>query len=145
MMTPIPENEIHHLKESLEENSFQKKIQWILLLVFLLLVTLGALTYTYYYRDLPKCQDEAVQILLNQNIRSNEVLIGYAQTLAFEGFKEISHDDSRRSCETNLITNHGKYRITYLLVNDLIEQNWFSRLVGAVKYSVAIEKIQAAQ
>ena len=73
-MTQIPENQIHHLKESLEENSFKKKVPWILLIGFLLLVAAGGLTYTYHYRDLPKCQDEAVQILLNQNIRSNETL-----------------------------------------------------------------------
>ncbi len=144
-MTQIPEKEIHHLKESLEDDSFKKKIPWLLLLAFLLLVTVGALVYVYHYRDLPKCQDEAVQILLNQNIRSNEALIQHSQTLAFNSFKEISHNDAQRSCVATLVTNQGNYFVAYLVVDDLVQKNWFSRFVGAVEYSVAIEKIQLSQ
>jgi hypothetical protein len=143
-MTQIPESQIHHLKELQEESSFKKKIPWILLLVFLLLVIAGGLTYTYQYRDLPKCQDEAVQILLNQNIRSNEVLIQNSRTLAFEGIKEISHDKSQRSCRASLITNQGNYFVIYLVQNDLIERNWISKFLGKVEYSIAVQKIELA-
>jgi hypothetical protein len=144
-MTQIPENQIHHLKESLEENSFKKKVPWILLMGFLLLVAAGGLTYTYHYRDLPKCQDEAVQILLNQNIRSNETLIQNSRTLAFEGIKEIAHDNAQRSCRANLITNQGNYSVAYLVQNDLIEKNWLSKFLGNVEYSIAVEKIERTQ
>ncbi|QKM64264.1 hypothetical protein DCO17_02860 [Polynucleobacter tropicus] len=144
-MTQIPENQIHHLKESLEENSFKKRAPWILLFGFLLLVIAGALTYTYHYRDLPKCQDERVQILLNQNIRSNEALIQNSRTLAFEGIKEISQNNDQRSCRANLITSQGNYLVTYLVQNDLIENSWMSKFLGKVEYSISIEKIESAQ
>lgn len=141
-MTKLPENQIHHLKESLEENALRAKIPWIMLSGFILLVIVGILTYSYIYRDLPKCQDEAVQILLNQNIRSNEVLIQNSRTLAFEGVRESAHNNQQRFCIANLITNQGNYHVNYLVQDDLIEKSWLSRLTGAVQYSVAIEKIQ---
>ena len=144
-MTQIPENQIHHLKESLEENSFKKKVPWILLFAFLLLVIAVALTYTYHYRDLPKCQDEAVQILLNQNIRSNEALIQNSRTLAFEGIKEVSQNNDQRSCRANLITSQGNYLVAYLVQNDLIEKNWMNNFLGKVEYSISIEKIEPTQ
>jgi preprotein translocase subunit SecG len=144
-MSQIPESQIHHLKESQKEGSFMKKIPWILLLVFLLLVIAGGLIYAYQYRDLPKCQDETVQILLNQNIRSNEVLIQNARTLAFEGIKEISHDNSQRFCRARLITNQGNYLVTYLVQNDLIERDWISKFLGMVEYSIKVEKIESTQ
>ena len=144
-MIPIPQNQIHHLKESLEENSFKRKVPLILLLAFLVLVALGSLVYVYQYRDLPRCQDEAVQILLNQNIRNNEGLIQNSQTLAFNGFKEVMHKQSQRSCNVTLITNQSNYSVAYFVVSDLSQKNWLSRLTGAVDYSVMIEKIEPTQ
>ena len=144
-MKPIPQNEIHHLKESLEENSFKRKVPLILLLAFLVLVALGSLVYVYQYRDLPRCQDEAVQILLNQNIRNNEGLIQNSQTLAFNGFKEVMHKQSQRSCNVTLITNQSNYSVAYFVVSDLSQKNWLSRLTGTVDYSVMIEKIEPTQ
>jgi len=144
-MIPTPQNQIHHLKESLEENSFKRKVPWILLLVFLVLVALGFLVYVYQYRDLPRCQDEVVQILLNQNIRNNEGLIQNSQTLAFNGFKEVMHNQSQRSCNVTLITNQSNYSVAYFVVSDLRQKNWLSRLTGTVDYSVMIEKIEPTQ
>jgi len=144
-MIPTPQNQIHHLKESLEENSFKRKVPWILLLVFLVLVALGSLVYVYQYRDLPKCQDEAVQILLNQNIRNNEGLIQNSQTRAFDGFKEVMHHQSQRSCDVTLITYQSNYLVAYLVVSDQSQKNWLSRFTGAVDYSVIIEKIELSQ
>lgn len=144
-MIPTPQNQIHHLKESLEENSFKRKTPWILLLAFLVLVAIGSLAYVFQYRDLPKCQDEAVQILLNENIRNNEGLIQNSQTLAFNGFKEVVHDQSQRSCNVTLITNQSNYSVAYLVINDLSQKNWLSRFTGTVNYSVMIEKIEIAQ
>ena len=116
-----------------------------MLLAFLVLVAIGSLAYVYQYRDLPKCQDEAVQILLNQNIRNNEGLIQNSQTLAFNGFKEVMHDHSQRSCNVTLITNQSNYSVAYLVINDLSQKNWLSRLTGIVDYSVMIEKIEITQ
>jgi hypothetical protein len=144
-MIPTPQNQIHHLKESLEENSFKRKVPLILLLAFLVLVALGSLVYVYQYRDLPRCQDEAVQILLNQNIRNNEGLIQNSQTLAFNGFKEVMHKQSQRSCNVTLITNQSNYSVAYFVVSDLSQKNWLSRLTGIVDYSVMIEKIEPTQ
>ena len=144
-MIPIPQNQIHHLKESLEENSFKRKVPLILLLAFLVLVALGSLVYVYQYRDLPRCQDEAVQILLNQNIRNNEGLVQNSQTLAFNGFKEVMHKQSQRSCNVTLITNQSNYSVAYFVVSDLSQKNWLSRLTGTVDYSVMIEKIEPTQ
>jgi len=144
-MIPTPQNQIHHLKESLEENSFKRKVPLILLLAFLVLVALGSLVYVYQYRDLPRCQDEAVQILLNQNIRNNEGLIQNSQTLAFNGFKEVMHKQSQRSCNVTLITNQSNYSVAYFVVSDLSQKNWLSRLMGTVDYSVMIEKIEPTQ
>ena len=144
-MIPTPQNQIHHLKESLEENSFKRKVPLILLLAFLVLVALGSLVYVYQYRDLPRCQDEAVQILLNQNIRNNEGLIQNSQTLAFNGFKEVMHKQSQRSCNVTLITNQSNYSVAYLVVSDLSQTNWLSRFIGTVNYSVIIEKIAIIQ
>ena len=144
-MIPTPQNQIHHLKESLEENSFKRKVPLILLLAFLVLVALGSLVYVYQYRDLPRCQDEAVQILLNQNIRNNEGLIQNSQTLAFNGFKEVMHKQSQRSCNVTLITNQSNYSVAYFVVSDLSQKNWLSRMTGIVDYSVMIEKIEPTQ
>ena len=144
-MIPTPQNQIHHLKESLEENSFKRKVPLILLLAFLVLVALGSLVYVYQYRDLPRCQDEAVQILLNQNIRNNEGLVQNSQTLAFNGFKEVMHKQSQRSCNVTLITNQSNYSVAYFVVSDLSQKNWLSRLTGTVDYSVMIEKIEPTQ
>ncbi|QWD64594.1 hypothetical protein [Polynucleobacter sp. MWH-UH2A] len=144
-MTQIPESQIHHLKESQEEDSFTKKVPWFLLLGFLIFVISCALVYVYQYRDLPKCQDEAVQILLNQNIRSNEALIQNSRTLAFEGINEVSHNNTQRSCRASLITSQGNYLVTYLVQNEVIEKNWIGKLLGKVEYSIVVEKIESVQ
>lgn len=144
-MGQLSNNQIHHLKESLEEDSYRKKIPWLLLAGFVLLMVVGALIHTYYYRDLPKCQDESVQILLNKNLRSNETLIGNARTQAFDQIREVSHDASQRSCVATLITTQGNYAITYLVVNDVAEKSWLSRFVGEIQYSVVMEKIGLIQ
>ena len=141
-MAQIPENQVHHLKESLEEDSFRSKIPWLFLAGLMLLIVVGALLNVYYYRDLPKCQDEAVQILLNENIRSNEGLIQNARTQAFDQIRELSHSDSSRSCASTLITTDGNYALTYVVVNDVIEKNWLSKFIDAVQYSVVIQKIE---
>lgn len=141
-MAQIPESQMHHLKESLEEDSLRRKIPLFLLAGLLLLIVVAALFNVYYYRDLPKCQDESVQILLNKNIRSNEALIQNARTQAFEQIRELSHSDSSRSCAATLITTDGNYAITYVVVNDVIEKNLLSKFVDAVQYSVEIQKIE---
>jgi hypothetical protein len=140
-MTQIPENQIHHLQESLEESSIGSKIPWFLLVGLMFLAAFGAAVHIYYYRDLPKCQDESVQILLNQNIRSNEVLIRNARTESFEQIREESHNGSQRSCLAKLITTQGNYAVSYSVVNDLVEKNWLSRFTGAIQYAVVIRKI----
>jgi hypothetical protein len=86
-----------------------------------------------------------VQILLNQNIRNNEGLIQNSQTLAFNGFKEVMHKESQRSCNVTLITNQSNYSVAYFVVSDLSQKNWLSRLTGTVDYSVMIEKIEPTQ
>ena len=141
-MAQIPESQMHHLKESLEEDSLRRKIPLFLLAGLLLLIVVVALFNIYYYRDLPKCQDESVQILLNKNIRSNEALIQNARTQAFEQIRELSHSDSSRSCAATLITTDGNYAITYVVVNDVIEKNLLSKFIDAVQYSVEIQKIE---
>ena len=141
-MAQIPESQMHHLKESLEEDSFRRRIPPFFLAGLILLIVVGALVNVYYYRDLPKCQDESVQILLNKNIRSNEALIQNARTQAFEQIRELSHSDSSRSCAATLITTDGNYAITYVVVNDVIEKNLLSKFVDAVQYSVEIQKIE---
>ena len=141
-MAQIPESQMHHLKESLEEDSLRRKIPLFLLAGLLLLIVVVALFNIYYYRDLPKCQDESVQILLNKNIRSNEALIQNARTQAFEQIRELSHSDSSRSCAATLITTDGNYALTYVVVNDVIEKNLLSKFIDAVQYSVEIQKIE---
>lgn len=140
-MTQMPREQIHHLKESLEEDSFRKRIPWYLMVALVLIMVIVALIYAYNYRGLPSCQDESVQILLNQNIRSNEALIQNSRTQAFQKIKEVSHDNHQRSCTTALITTDGNFSIAYLVINDLNETNWLSRLTGAVQYSVLIKNI----
>lgn len=140
-MTQMPREQIHHLKESLEEDSFRKRIPWYLMVALVLIMVIVALIYAYNYRGLPSCQDESVQILLNQNIRSNEALIQNSRTQAFQKIKEVSHDNHQRSCTAALITTDGNFSIAYLVINDLNETNWLSRLTGAVQYSVLIKNI----
>lgn len=140
-MTQIPKEQIHHLQESLDEDSFRKRIPWLLLMALALIVVIVALIYAYNYRNLPKCQDESVQILLNQNIRSNEVLIQNSRTQAFQKIKEVSHNKSQRSCAATLITTNGKYSVAFLVINDLTEKSWLDRLTGGVQFSVEIINI----
>lgn len=144
-MTQIPENQIHHLQESLEEDSIRKNIPWFLLTGLMLLILIGSVAYVYNYRNLPKCQDESVQILLNKNIRSNEALIQNARTQAFEQIREDSHNDSQRSCSATLITTQGNYAISYSVVNELVEQNWLSRFTAPTQYTVVVQKLGLIQ
>ena len=141
-MAQIPESQMHHLKESLEEDSFRRRIPPFFLAGLILLIVVGALVNVYYYRDLPKCQDESVQILLNKNIRSNETLIQNARTQAFDRIRELSHSESRRSCAATLVTTEGNYDLIYVVVNELVEKNWLNKFVDAVQYSVEIQKIE---
>ena len=81
MTNHIPEEQIHHLKEAMAEDSFRNKIPMLALFIFILLAIFGATLYSYYHRDLPKCSDENVQIMLNQSIRGNDQLINGATTI----------------------------------------------------------------
>ena len=144
-MDTSPESKIHHLKEALEENSPRNKIPQLLLILFVATVGILSLIYTYHFRDLPKCKDEEIQILLNENLRSNESLINHSQTLAFDRFNQISQDDANRSCSVNLMTSQGNYVITYQIINELGRQSVFSRIYGAVRYVVVVQGAKLIQ
>ncbi|QWE27109.1 hypothetical protein [Polynucleobacter sp. AP-Ainpum-60-G11] len=137
----IPPSEIHHLKEAQEDSSFRSKAPWYGLLAFIVLVVVSAIVHTYYFKDLPKCRDENIQILLNNNLRNNEQLLNNSQTLAFGQFQEKSHSAVQRDCSAELITNAGTYLIQYRVINNAGEQNFFQRLFSSVDYSIALESV----
>ena len=141
MTDHIPPSEIHHLKEAQEDSSFKSKAPWYALLAFIVLVAVGAIVHTYYFKDLPKCRDENIQILLNNNLRNNEQLLNNSQTLAFGQFQEKSHSAVQRDCSAELLTNAGTYLIQYRVINNAGEQNFFQRLFSSVDYSVALESV----
>jgi len=141
MTDHIPPSEIHHLKEAQGDSSFKNKVPQYLLLIFIVLVILGAIVHTYFFRDLPKCRDENIQILLNRDLRNNEQLLNHSQTLAFGQFQEKSHNDVQRDCSTELLTNAGTYLIQYRVINNSGEQDFFQRLFAAVDYSIALESV----
>ena len=141
MTDHIPPSEIHHLKEAQEDSSFKSKAPWYGLLAFIVLVVVGAIVHTYYFKDLPKCRDENIQILLNNNLRNNEQLLNYSQTLAFGQFQEKSHNDVQRDCSAELLTNTGTYLIQYQVINNSGKQNFFQRLFSTVDYSIALESV----
>jgi len=141
MTDHIPPSEIHHLKEAQEDSSFKSKAPWYALLAFIVLVAVGAIVHTYYFKDLPKCRDENIQILLNNNLRNNEQLLNNSQTLAFEQFQEKSHSAVQRDCSVELLTNAGSYIIQYRVINNAGEQNFFQRLFSSVDYSIALESV----
>ena len=141
MTDHIPPSEIHHLKEAQRDSSFKNKVPQYLLLIFIILVILSAIVHTYFFRDLPKCRDENIQILLNRDLRNNEQLLNNAQTLAFGQFREKSHNDVQRDCSTELLTNAGTYLIQYRVINNSGEQDFFQRLFAAVDYSIALESV----
>ena len=145
MTSPVPENEVHHLKEFLEEKSFKNKIPPILLLVFVLAVIVSAVIYSYYYRDLPKCSDESIQIQLNHQLRSNEQLLNNAQTLAFNHFAETAHDGVRRSCKTELLTSAGVFLVSYQVLDRSGAQGFLNRLFSKVDYSVELGAVTTNQ
>jgi hypothetical protein len=145
MVNHAPQEEIHHLQESLEESSLKKKAPWFALLIFILLVIVGALVHTYYFRDLPKCRDENVQILLNKELRNNEQLLNNSQTLAFGKFSEISHNDMQRDCSAELLTNAGVYLIHYQVDGNSGGQSWMWRLFSQVDYLVALKTVSQIQ
>ena len=144
-MDTLPESQIHHLKESLEESSPKNKLPQLLLILFVVAVGILSLIYAYHFRDLPKCKDETIQIMLNENLRSNEALINHSQTLAFDQFNQINQDDTQRSCSVNLRTSQGSYLITYQIVNDLGQQSVVNRIFGSVKYVVVVQDAKLIQ
>jgi len=141
MTDHIPPSEIHHLKEAQEGSSFKNKVPQYALLIFIVLVVVAAIVHTYFFRDLPKCRDENIQILLNQDLRNNEQLLNYSQTLAFGQFQEKSHNDVQRDCSAELLTNTGTYLIQYRVLNNSGKQNFFQRLFFPVGYSIALESV----
>ena len=138
MTDHIPPSEIHHLKEAQGNSSFKNKVPQYALLIFIILVIVAAIVHTYFFRDLPKCRDENIQILLNQDLRNNEQLLNNSQTLAFGQFQEKSHNDVQRDCSAELLTNAGTYLIQYQVINNSGKQNFFQRLFSAVDYSIAL-------
>jgi hypothetical protein len=141
MTDHITPSEIHHLKEAQRESSFKNKVPQYLLLIFIILVILSAIVHTYFFRDLPKCRDENIQILLNRDLRNNEQLLNNSQTLAFGQFQEKSHTDVQRDCSAELLTNAGTYLIQYQVINNSGKQDFFQRLFSAVDYSIALESV----
>ena len=138
MTNHIPEEQIHHLKEAMAEDSLRNKIPVLALSIFILSVIFGATLYNYYHRDLPKCSDENVQIMLNQSIRSNEQLIDGATTVAFNQIAELASEKTIRSCQTKLITSKLSYLVRYQVVNQAKNPTFFNILFGKVDYSVEI-------
>ena len=133
----------HNLQGGLEGNSFQRKIPLFLLVLFVLFVASGGLVYTYFTRDLPECNDEYIQILLNQDIRNNETLIQDSRTLAFNDISEVSRRNDVRICSSNLLTSQGIYLVGYQVLNREMEQDTiWQRLMGPTDYLVKIEYIR---
>jgi hypothetical protein len=122
------------------------KIPSFLLSLFVLLIALGGLFYNYYTRDLPECNDEYIQILLNQEIRNHEALIQDSRTLAFNNISEVSHRDGVRICSTNLLTGQGIYLVGYQVLNRKLEQDTvWERLMGPTDYSVKVEYVRKTE
>jgi hypothetical protein len=113
----------------------------IALLIFILLVIVGALVHTYYFRDLPKCSDENIQIPLNQALRNHEQLLSNSQTLAFGQFNEISHTAVLRQCSAELLTTTGEYLIGYQVIDNAGDQHFFQRFFSKVDYSVELKTV----
>ena len=134
----IPEDQLHNLKEALDEDYFRNKIPLLALFIFILLAIFGATLYSYYLRDLPKCSDENVQIMLNQSIRGNDQLINGATTIAFNQITELAGDKTVRSCQTKLVTSKLSYLVRYQVVNQTKNPTFFNTLFGKVDYSVEI-------
>jgi hypothetical protein len=138
MTNPSPQDQVHHLKESLEESSLKQKAPQFALLIFILLVIAGALVHAYYFRDLPKCGDENIQILLNQELRNNERLLNNSQTVAFGQFNEISHNEVQRECSAELLTTAGTYLIRYQINGNSGGENLIKRLFSKIDYLVSL-------
>ena len=122
------------------------KIPSLLLSLFVLLLASGGLFYSYYTRDLPECNDEYIQILLNQVIRNHEALIQDSRTLAFNDIAELSHRNGVRICSTNLLTSQGIYSIGYQVVNpEMGRDTIWQRLMGPTDYSVKVEYVRKTE
>ena len=141
MTDHIPPSEIQHLKEAQEDSLFKDKVPQYALLIFIILVVVSAIVHTYFFRDLPKCRDENIQILLNKDLRNNEQLLNHSQTLAFGKFQEKSNNGVERNCSTELLTNAGTYLIQYRVINNSGKQDFLQRLFSPVDYSIALESV----
>jgi hypothetical protein len=138
-----PKKGVHDLQGESEGDSFKRKIPLFLLALFLLLLASGGLAYSYFTRDLPECNDEYIQILLNQDIRKNEALIQDSRTVAFNDISEVSHRNGVRICSTNLLTSQGIYLVGYQVLNREMEKDTiWKRLTGPADYSVKIEYVR---
>ena len=143
MTDHIPPSDIHHLREAQRGSSLKNKVPQYLLLIFIILVIVSAIVHIYFFRDLPKCRDENIQILLNKDLRNHEQLLNYSQTLAFGQFQEKSNNGIERNCSAELLTNAGTYLIEYRVINNSGEQNFFQRLFSTVDYSIALESVNS--
>jgi hypothetical protein len=117
---------------------------YFLLILFISLVASAGLFYSYSTRDLPECNDEYIQILLNQDIRSNETLIQDSRTLAFNNISEVSHrNNDVRICSTNLLTSQSIYLVGYQVLNRKLGQDTiWDRLMGPTDYSVKVDYVR---
>lgn len=141
MKSDLHPEDSHHPKEVPGNSSFKNKIPQFALLLFIVLVVASAIVHTYFFRNLPKCKNETIQILLNKDLRNNEQLLNHSQTLAFGQFQEKSHDDIQRHCSAELLTNAGTYLIQYQVINNSGKQDFFQRLFSVVDYSIALESV----
>jgi hypothetical protein len=140
-----PERRIHDPQEEYENGFFKRKIPAVLLILFILLLASVGLVYTYFTRDLPACNDEYIQIMLNEGIRNNETLIQDSRTIAFNGIVEVSHINEVRNCSTNLQTNQSNYLVGYQVINlKMDEKSIWNRLMGSTDYSVKIKYVRKA-
>jgi hypothetical protein len=138
-----PKKVAHDLQGELEGDSFKRKIPLFLLVLFVLFVASGGLVYTYFTRDLPECNDEYIQILLNQDIRNNETLIQDSRTLAFNDISEVSRRNDVRICSSNLLTSQGIYLVGYQVLNREMEHDTiWQRLMGPTDYSVKVDYVR---
>lgn len=141
MTNQVAPEEVHHLKGVREGSPFKNNVPWVVLIIFIVMAGISAIIHTYFFRDLPKCRDENIQILVNRELRNNEQLLNKAQTLAFGEFKEKSHSEVQRDCSAELLTNAGTYLIQYRVINNSGGQNFFQHLFSQVDYSIALESV----
>lgn len=141
MKSDLRPEDSQHLKEVIKDSTFKNKIPQFGLLLFIVLVVVSAIVHTYFFKDLPKCRDETIQILLNKDLRNNEQLLNHSQTLAFGQFQEKSNNGVERNCSAELLTNAGVYLIQYRVINNSENQDFFQRLFSAADFSIALESL----